>query len=1101
MTAFRSLSLVLAALLFPGIVRAGNPGVICTFAPSNPPLLRAEGVSERVADIVLTCTGGNNFQTVSGAPLPYMQFTLTFSANITSRLLNTSVTPNVSEALLLVDEPGSPSNPQTPQTVCSSAMLGAVIGGCPQYPVTVGSTTVMSSSPYSAAPPANVYQGLWNSAAPNQITFPGVPILAPVLAGVTRTFRITNLRVDASSLGTSGFIGTQPISVSISMSGGNASLAIRSPVETVGYGATSLSAETINPSGSGSLTPPTFSPCEASSIIPVALLQFTENFAAAFETRVQQTGSLNSGQQPSLTQNVPGAIYNSESGFTLQTPNGPAGLADYGTRLKAVFHGVPSGVRLFVSVNNVVNSSPPSIPEAGLVTGETALDSTVAVGGGLPAYPAVFATTVVSGVQAAEIVPDSTGTATAVWEMIYDNPAILDQSSFAVYILLSNAVTPSASATVNLSYAPTPPPGSSSTQLQQWGEASSTLTLPRFAQTSTAQSLFSTGYPGFCVGPQLSLTETHAGGFASGSNGNIYTIVVNDIGLQATSGTVNVADTLPAGLTATAISGTGWSCSLSPLGCSRNDSLNAGASYPAIIITVSVASSAIYPVINQVTASGGGSTTVSTTDLTFLGSGLSGVTLISPAQGATGVGPYTTLTWSSLAGGAYYQVNVGTTPSPPGIDTTTATSFTLLLNPGTTYYWSISAVSANGTVVSAVQSFTTAGSPGGGPPGGGSGSASYFVPVTPCRVFDTRNAAGTFGGPTMTPGSTRSVPIPSGSCGIPTSATAYSMNVTVVPHGVLNYLTIWPAGQAQPYVSTLNSPNGTVVANAAIVPAGLASAGYGVTVYVSDTTDVILDVNGYFAPETAAGALSLYQVAPCRIVDTRATNSAFGGYVVGGSTRTLNIPAGPCGVPGTAAAYSLNITVVPHGPLQYLTVWPAGTAQPNVSTLNSYSGIVVANAAIVPGGGPFAGPGAIDVYATNDTDLVIDINGYFAAPGSAGALAFYPLTPCRAADTRYNGGALGGGSQRQFGIAQSSCGVPQSAVAYALNVTAVPSGPLGYLTAWPTGQAQPVVSTLNSPTGAVVANAAIVSASGGSISVFVSDPSNVVLDINGYFGQ
>ncbi len=95
-----------------------------------------------------------------------------------------------------------------------------------------------------------------------------------------------------------------------------------------------------------------------------------------------------------------------------------------------------------------------------------------------------------------------------------------------------------------------------------------------------------------------------------------------------------------------------------------------------------------------------------------------------------------------------------------------------------------------------------------------------------------------------------------------------------------------------------------------------------------------------------------------------------------------------------------------------------------------------------------------------------------------------------------------GGSMRSFTPQQSGCQVPAAAQAYSLNVTAVPPAPLTYLTAWPMGQTQPTVSTLNSPNHQVVANAAIVPAgTGGGISIFVSNTTDVILDINAYFGQ
>ena len=382
-----------------------------------------------------------------------------------------------------------------------------------------------------------------------------------------------------------------------------------------------------------------------------------------------------------------------------------------------------------------------------------------------------------------------------------------------------------------------------------------------------------------------------------------------------------------------------------------------------------------------------------------------------------------------------------------------------------------------------------------------------FYPVTPCRVADTRPGAGftgSSGPPFMGAGTTRAFPVSSSSCGIPATAAAYSLNVTVVPRGYLGYLSIWPTGQALPNVSTLNSYSGTVVANAAIVPAG---SGGAISIYVTDATDVLFDINGYFAPPAASG-LQFYPVTPCRVADTRSGAGKTGAFgppsMAAGSQRTFPIPAGSCGIPTTAAAYSLNFTAVPKGPLGLLTTWPAGQAQPNVSTLNSYTGTVVANAAIVPAGAN----GAIAVYTSDATDVLFDINGYFAPPSGAG-LQFYPVTPCRVADTRSGAGFSGpfgppimpAGTQRSFPVPSGSCGVPTGAGAYSLNFTAVPEAPqLGIFTTWPTGLSTPLVSTMNSYNGSVVANAAIVPAgSGGAISIWVTDAADVLFDINGYF--
>jgi hypothetical protein len=251
-------------------------------------------------------------------------------------------------------------------------------------------------------------------------------------------------------------------------------------------------------------------------------------------------------------------------------------------------------------------------------------------------------------------------------------------------------------------------------------------------------------------------------------------------------------------------------------------------------------------------------------------------------------------------------------------------------------------------------------------------AGNEFYPVQPCRVADTRGTAGLLGGPSLIRGTSRDFPILSSACGLPAAATAYSMNVTVVPQGLLEYLTIWAAGQPQPFVSTLNSFTGKVAANAAVVPSGLNGD---TSVYVTNPTDLVLDVNGYFAPPGTSGGLQFYPVSPCRVADTRQANGPFGGpELTARSSRTFTIPTGACSIPATAAAYAFNVTVVPSGPLGFLTIWPDGSPQPDVSTLNSWDGTVVANAAIVPAGTG----GAIDVYVTGATHVILDINGYFA---------------------------------------------------------------------------------------------------------------------------
>ena len=122
------------------------------------------------------------------------------------------------------------------------------------------------------------------------------------------------------------------------------------------------------------------------------------------------------------------------------------------------------------------------------------------------------------------------------------------------------------------------------------------LGLTSLAETARAQTA------------DLTVAATHLASFAQGQAGATYTITVTNVGTAATAGGVIVTDTLPVGLAATFMSGTGWTCTLAALTCSRSDALAPAASYPVINLTVTVAADAAASVTNSVTVSGGGQT-------------------------------------------------------------------------------------------------------------------------------------------------------------------------------------------------------------------------------------------------------------------------------------------------------------------------------------------------------------------------------------------------------------------------------------------------------------------------------------------------------------
>jgi len=479
---------------------AGTGTLACSATVAVPPQLRAEGLTELIGDIVLTCTGGT-FLT-PGSVIPTANITVSLGTNVTSRLLGNAGVSNASEALLLIDEPGAAPNtalgagPALAQKLCTTPAVGAGPGGCTQVTGAIPGTPSFNQT-LSADGTAgnNMYQGLVNA---NQVTFNGVPINPPATSGIARVFRITNIRANVAGLGGGGLAGTTQLLASVSISG-STSLPVNNPVLIAGFIQSGLTANLRNIRNDASLSLPAFNQCAGASSSATAVLQFAENFGTAFKTRVMPTAAYNGQSGAGVTQNIPGSIYNSESGFISSVaPSGaqPAGLADYGTRLKAVFNNVPAGVRLFVSTTNVFNTNSSNVAApagtvtttsyAVLIVNETAPDAN-----GFP--PVVASTATVNGSSVATNIaeiPVVNGSATAVWEVINTNPSALENFNFGLWTTFTanpGANSPPAgTGTVNMSYAPTPPTAFSASA---GSSASSSLTIPRFADTSSAQNV------------------------------------------------------------------------------------------------------------------------------------------------------------------------------------------------------------------------------------------------------------------------------------------------------------------------------------------------------------------------------------------------------------------------------------------------------------------------------------------------------------------------------------------------------------------------------------------------------------------------------------
>ncbi|MFN2608136.1 MAG: CAP domain-containing protein [Acidimicrobiales bacterium] len=258
-------------------------------------------------------------------------------------------------------------------------------------------------------------------------------------------------------------------------------------------------------------------------------------------------------------------------------------------------------------------------------------------------------------------------------------------------------------------------------------------------------------------------------------------------------------------------------------------------------------------------------------------------------------------------------------------------------------------------------------------------SGALFNPLAPARLLDTRTGNGA---PPVAlgPGGTVDLTV-TGRGGVPaTGVTAVALNVTATDTTADGFLTVWPSGQVRPdLASSLNWLAGRTVPN--LVIAGVGANGR-VSLYNSlGSTDLVADVVGWYGdPGGAPPGSRLTALTPARILDTRDGTGRGGSTTpVGpGATLDLQVTNAPgSGVPGTAAAVVLNITVTEPTADSFVTVWPTGQARPLASSLNMVAGQTVPNLVVVKLG---SGGKASIFNNSGSTHVVADVVGWFDPP-------------------------------------------------------------------------------------------------------------------------
>jgi trimeric autotransporter adhesin len=386
-------------------------------------------------------------------------------------------------------------------------------------------------------------------------------------------------------------------------------------------------------------------------------------------------------------------------------------------------------------------------------------------------------------------------------------------------------------------------------------------------------------------------------------------------------------------------------------------------------------------------------------------------------------------------------------------------------------------------------------------PGPGPGSTPDYIALSGARLADTRTAQPTvdalFAGQGIrNAGSTYELTVTDRG-GVSADASAVALNVTAVESTGDGYVTVFPCGSDQPTASNLNFETGAVVPNAVIAKVGVAGK---VCLFVSAATHLVVDVDGYFPPSTHLHALN-----PARVLDTRLGPTTFDGQQQGvgvlgaGSTTAVQI-TGRASVPSDATAVVLNVTVTnPQAP-GFATVFPCGAPTPNASTINYDVGSTVANMTV----SKIGVGGTVCIYTSQESDLVVDVAGYFPLGSSYSA-----LVPARLMDTRSSGPTIDGqfadvGARKAGEVtdlkAVNRGGVPESAGTVVLNITVTEPAAAGFITVYPCGVDTPLASHLNFEAGATVANAVVVKVGAdGKVCLFSSKSTELIVDVTGFF--
>jgi hypothetical protein len=381
-------------------------------------------------------------------------------------------------------------------------------------------------------------------------------------------------------------------------------------------------------------------------------------------------------------------------------------------------------------------------------------------------------------------------------------------------------------------------------------------------------------------------------------------------------------------------------------------------------------------------------------------------------------------------------------------------------------------------------------------------TSSTYHPIAPVRLVDTRTGAGLAGG--IVAKMKAATPVTfhiGGRSGITANAVAVTVNVTVVHPSAASFVYLGPVANAHPSTFTIAFNKNDITAYGSTVALSDSGTIFGTYMAASGTTDLVLDVTGFFTPDTTGD--TYHPLTPYRVVDTRYKNGLTQGKLRVNVPQTFTVK-GRGGVPTDAKAVTGNVTVTNANSSWAVYIGPLNTATPTTSTINFAKGQTRANSLTVQ----LSATGTLSVVflgnARSTTDLVFDVTGYYTADLTG--TKYVPVNPVALLNTGSSIGLSGrftANTPRAFTV-RNGGGVPLTATGVTGIVSVVAQTNSWAIFVGPDLETKPTTSALNFLKGDNCSNGFTVALSGtGTLGVTylggAGNTTNVIVIVTGYF--